>query len=167
MAIFTVPVVLNDFFRRVCGVTSSVVINRFINSSTLTTINTYTTLAGIFVYMTLNTNMNTNMLMDHCFKTESCNGVGAVISASLVDFLILDVLLKVFNFYFSRSVVDLLRAPPSVLSRTILCLQICFIKFPFLFVCGVLSAVFASVNRSEVPLILLVFSSMLGVFVSL
>ena len=84
--------------------------------------------------------------------------------ASLISFLILSILLGVFGFCFSHSMMRLLQTPADILEAAVLYLRVYFVGFPFLFMYNILSTMFTSIGESKIPLGLLIFSSVLNIF---
>ena len=61
----------------------------------------------------------------------------------------------------------LLNTPANIFDDAVLYLRIYFIGLPFLFMYNILSAIFNSLGKSRIPLYLLIFSSVLNVFLDL
>lgn len=62
---------------------------------------------------------------------------------------------------------SLLQTPADILDEAVLYLQVYFVGFPFLFMYNILSTMFTSIGESKIPLGLLVFSSVLNIFMDL
>ena len=90
-----------------------------------------------------------------------------VVSTSLLSFLVLSLLLSVFGFSFSYVMMKALQTPSDILKDAVLYLRVYFIGFPFLFMYNILSTMFTSVGESKIPLGLLIFSSILNIFLDL
>ena len=90
-----------------------------------------------------------------------------IVSTSLISFLILSILLGVFGFCFSHSMMRLLQTPADILEAAVLYLRVYFVGFPFLFMYNILSTMFTSIGESKIPLGLLIFSSVLNIFMDL
>lgn len=59
---FALPVVMKSFLRRYCGVTSALVMNRYVNTKTLTTINSTCALVIFLVSILLKLTVNDNAI---------------------------------------------------------------------------------------------------------
>ena len=90
-----------------------------------------------------------------------------IVSTSLISFLTLSIVLGVFGFCFSRSMMSALQTPADILDDAVLYLRIYFVGFPFLFMYNILSNMFTSIGESKIPLGLLIFSSILNIFMDL
>ena len=62
---------------------------------------------------------------------------------------------------------SLLQTPPDILDEAVLYLRVYFVGFPFLFMYNILSTMFTSIGESRIPLVLLIFSSVLNIFMDL
>lgn len=89
------------------------------------------------------------------------------IATFLITFLVLSSLLACFGFLFNPTVMRLLKTPEDIFSDAVLYLQIYFCGLPFMFMYNVLSANFNALGKSVIPLALLIFSSVLNVFLDL
>ena len=71
--------------------------------------------------------------------------------------LVLSIVLGVFGFCFSRSMMSTLQTPADILDDAVLYLRVYFVGFPFLFMYNILSTMFNSIGESKIPLGLLIF----------
>ena len=62
---------------------------------------------------------------------------------------------------------SLLQTPPDILDEAVLYLRVYFVGFPFLFMYNILSTMFTSIGESRIPLVLLIFSSVLNIFLDI
>ena len=62
---------------------------------------------------------------------------------------------------------SLLQTPEDILNEAVLYLRVYFVGFPFLFMYNILSTMFTSIGESKIPLGLLIFSSILNIFMDL
>ena len=71
------------------------------------------------------------------------------------------------GFDFSHSMMCLLQTPADILKEAVLYLHVYFVGSPFLFMYNILSTMFTSIGESKIPLGLLIFSSVLNIFMDL
>ena len=62
---------------------------------------------------------------------------------------------------------SLLQTPADILDEAVLYLRVYFVGFPFLFMYNILSTMFTSIGESKIPLVLLIFSSVLNILMDL
>ena len=105
--------------------------------------------------------------MSRYFGAREYGKMKTIVSTSLFSFLILSIVLGVFGFCFSQSMMRALQTPGDILNDAVLYLRVYFVGFPFLFMYNILSNMFTSIGESKIPLGLLVFSSILNIFMDL
>ena len=106
-------------------------------------------------------------LVSRCFGAKNYGRMKTIVSTSLISFLILSVVLGVFGFCFSHFMMSGLQTPADILEEAVLYLRVYFVGFPFLFMYNILSTMFTSIGESKIPLGLLIFSSILNIFMDL
>ena len=102
--------------------------------------------------------------MSRYFGARDYSKMKTIVSTSLISFLILSILLGVFGFGFSNIMMNALQTPADILDEAVLYLRVYFVGFPFLFMYNILSTMFTSIGESKIPLGLLIFSSILNIF---
>ena len=105
--------------------------------------------------------------MSRYFGAREYGKMKTIVSTSLFSFLILSIVLGVFGFCFSHSMMRVLQTPGDILNDAVLYLRVYFVGFPFLFMYNILSNMFTSIGESKIPLGLLVFSSILNIFMDI
>ena len=86
---------------------------------------------------------------------------------ALISFAAVSIVLGAFGFVMCQRILLALRTPANILEDAVLYLRIYFVGLPFLFMYNVLSAVFNALGNSKTPLYLLLFSSVLNIFLDL
>ena len=105
--------------------------------------------------------------MSRYFGAREYGKMKTIVSTSLFSFLILSIVLGVFGFCFSHWMMSVLQTPGDILDDAVLYLRVYFVGFPFLFMYNILSNMFTSIGESKIPLGLLIFSSILNIFMDL
>ena len=153
LTIFAMPMILGSFFQQVYNMADSIIVGQFVGSSALAAVGACAALTNVFICVALGARNYSKM------KT--------IVSTSLISFCILSILLGAFGFGFSRLMMSLLQTPADILDEAVLYLQVYFVGFPFLFMYNILSTMFTSIGESKIPLGLLIFSSVLNIFMDL
>ena len=105
--------------------------------------------------------------MSRAFGARSYERMKTIVSTSLISFLVLSIVLGTLGFVLSRPMMQLLQTPADILDTATLYLRVYFLGFPFLFMYNILSNMFTSIGESRIPLALLIFSSVLNIFMDL
>ena len=153
LTFFAMPMILGSFFQQIYNMADSIIVGQFVGSSALAAVGACAALTNVFICVALGAGEYGKM------KT--------IVSTSLFSFLILSIVLGVFGFCFSHWMMSVLQTPGDILNDAVLYLRVYFVGFPFLFMYNILSNMFTSIGESKIPLGLLIFSSILNIFMDL
>ena len=167
LTIFAMPMILGSFFQQVYNMADSIIVGRFVGSSALAAVGACAALTNVFICVALGAGVGAGVLVSRYFGAKEYGKMKTVVSTSLLSFLVLSLLLSVFGFSFSYVMMKALQTPSDILRTSVLYLRVYFIGFPFLFMYNILSTMFTSVGESKIPLGLLIFSSILNIFLDL
>ena len=167
MVAFAVPVFLGQLFQQLYNTADSIIVGNFSGKGALAAVsssgNLIFMMTGFFMGLTL----GAGVLVSRYFGAREYSKMKTIVSTSLISFLVLSVLLGVFGFCFSHSMMSMLQTPADILDEAVLYLRVYFVGFPFLFMYNILSTMFTSIGESRIPLVLLIFSSVLNIFMDL
>ena len=167
LTVFAMPMILGSFFQQVYNMADSIIVGQFVGSSALAAVGACAALTNVFICIALGAGVGAGVLVSRCFGARDYSKMKTIVSTSLISFLILSILLGVFGFCFSRSMMSLLQTPADILDEAVLYLRVYFVGFLFLFMYNILSTMFTSIGESKIPLGLLIFSSVLNIFMDL
>ena len=163
LTVFAMPMILGSFFQQIYNMADSIIVGQFVGSSALAAIGACAALTNVFICVAL----GAGVLVSRYFGAREYGKMKTIVSTSLFSFLILSIVLGVFGFCFSHSMMRVLQTPGDILNDAVLYLRVYFVGFPFLFMYNILSNMFTSIGESKIPLGLLVFSSILNIFMDL
>ena len=89
------------------------------------------------------------------------------IRTAMLSFLLISLLLGGIGLCFSRQIMETLNTPADAMDIAVIYLNIYFYGLPFLFMYNILSSMFNALGESRIPLYLLIFSSVLNIFLDL
>ena len=167
LTIFAMPIILGSFFQQVYNMADSIIVGQFVGSSALAAVGACAALTNVFICVALGAGTGAGVLVSRYFGARDYGKMKTIVSTSLISFFILSIVLGSFGFGFSRFMMSLLQTPNDILDEAVLYLRIYFIGFPFLFMYNILSTMFTSIGESKIPLGLLIFSSILHIFMDL
>lgn len=167
LTIFAMPMILGSFFQQIYNMADSVIVGQFVGSSALAAVGACAALTNVFICVALGAGVGAGVLVSRYFGAREYGKMKTIMSTSLFSFLILSIVLGIFGFCFSRSMMRVLQTPGDILNDAVLYLQVYFAGFPFLFMYNILSNMFTSIGESKIPLGLLIFSSILNIFMDL
>ena len=85
----------------------------------------------------------------------------------LISFFILSIFLFIFGLLTHENLLRMLNTPTNIFSDASLYLEIYFMGLPSLFMYNILSSIFNALGKSQIPLYLLIFSSILNIALDL
>ena len=145
----------------------SIIVGQFVGFSALVAVGACAALTNVFICVALGAGVGAGVLVSRYFGAREYGKMKTIVSTSLFSFLILSIVLGVFGFCFSHSMMRILQTPGDILNDAVLYLRVYFVGFPFLFMYNILSNMFTSIGESKIPLGLLVFSSILNIFMDI
>ena len=167
LTVFVMPIILGSFFQQVYNMADSIIVGQFVGSSALAAVGACAALNNVFICVALGAGVGAGVLVSRYFGAKDNGKMKTIVSTSLLSFLILSIVLGVFGFCFSHSMMSGLQTPADILEDAVLYLRVYFAGFPFLFMYNILSTMFTSIGESKIPLGLLIFSSILNIFMDL
>ena len=167
LTIFAMPMILGSFFQQVYNMADSIIVGQFVGSSALAAVGACAALTNVFICIALGAGVGAGVLVSRYFGARNYSKMKTIISTSLISFLILSIILGGLGFCFSHLMMSLLQTPDDILNEAVLYLRVYFVGFPFLFMYNILSTMFTSIGESKIPLGLLIFSSILNIFMDL
>ena len=167
LTVFAMPMILGSFFQQVYNMADSIIVGQFVGSSALAAVGACAALTNVFICVALGAGVGAGVLVSRYFGAQNYSKMKTIVSTSLISFLILSILLGVFGFVFSHFMMSLLQTPADILDEAVLYLRVYFVGFPFLFMYNILSTMFNSIGESKIPLGLLIFSSVLNIFLDI
>ena len=165
LTVFAMPLILGSFFQQVYNMTDSIIVGQFVGSSALAAVGACAALTNVFICVALGAGVG--VLVSRYFGARNYSKMKTIVSTSLISFLFLSIILGAFGFCFSHLMMNLLETPADILDEAVLYLRVYFVGFPFLFMYNILSTMFTSIGESKIPLGLLIFSSVLNIFMDL
>ena len=167
LTFFAMPMILGSFFQQIYNMADSIIVGQFVGSSALAAVGACAALTNVFICVALGAGVGAGVLVSRYFGAKEYGKMKTIVSTSLLSFLILSIVLGVLGLCFSRPMMRVLQTPPDILDEAVLYLRVYFAGFPFLFMYNILSTMFTSMGESRIPLGLLIFSSILNIFMDL
>ena len=165
LTVFAMPMILGSFFQQIYNMADSIIVGQFVGSSALAAVGACAALTNVFICVALGAGVGAGVLVSRYFGAREYGKMKTIVSTSLLSFFILSIVLGIFGF--SHWMMSTLQTPADILDDAVLYLRVYFVGFPFLFMYNILSTMFTSIGESKIPLGLLIFSSVLNIFMDL
>lgn len=164
---FAIPIILGNLFQQFYNMTDSIIVGRFVGENALAAVGASYSLTTVFIMIAIGSGMGASVLISQYMGAKEYYKMKTSVYTALISFLFVSVIMLIFGLIMKERLLVKLNTPSNILADSVLYLQIYFIGLPFLFMYNVLSAVFNALGKSQIPLYLLIFSSVLNVFLDL
>lgn len=167
LAVFTLPMIIGNLFQQFYTMVDSVVVGRFVSEEALAAVGASYSFTNVFICIAIGGGVGASVITSRYLGARNYKKMMQSAYTALISFLILSILLAAFGLFYGRTFMVYLNTPDNILDMASEYLRIYFWGLPFLFMYNVLSAIFNAIGRSRIPLYLLIFSSLLNVFLDI
>lgn len=164
---FALPMIIGNLFQQFYNMADSIIVGKFVSEEALAAVGASYSLTTIFIMIAIGGGIGSSVITSHYLGAKDYIKMKTSIYTALISFFVLSILLFLFGYLSNRHLMLLLNTPANIFDDAVLYLRIYFIGLPFLFMYNILSAIFNSLGKSNIPLYLLIFSSILNVFLDL
>lgn len=163
LLLFAFPMIVGNLFQQFYTMVDSVVVGRFVGENALAAVGASYSLTNVFISIAIGGGVGASVLTSRYFGARDYRRMKSSVYTALLTFLTISILLGGVGLLFSRQIMVGLNTPGNILSDATEYLNIYFIGLPFLFMYNVLSSMFNALGKSNIPLGLLIFSSVFNV----
>ena len=163
MLVFAFPMIVGNLFQQFYTMVDSVIVGQFVGENALAAVGASYSLTNVFISIAIGGGVGASVLTSRYFGARDYRRMKESVYTALSAFLVVSILLGGVGLLFSRQIMVALNTPDNILSDATTYLDIYFIGLPFLFMYNVLSSMFNALGRSQIPLALLIFSSLFNV----
>lgn len=164
LIIFAWPMILGNLFQQFYTMVDSIVVGRYVSEGALAAVGASYSVTNVFICIAIGGGIGASVVISQYFGAREYQKMKQAAYTALLSFLILSVVLGILGFMFGKQIMQLLNTPDSILGMSVIYLDIYFLGLPFLFLYNVFSAMFNAIGQSRIPLYLLMFSSVLNIF---
>lgn len=163
LLLFALPMILGNLFQQFYNMADSIIVGRFVGEDALAAVGASYSLTTVFIMVAIGGGIGASVLTSQYLGAAHYGRMKTSVYTALISFLVLSVILAVFGLFMNETILTLLKTPENIMADAVLYLEIYFIGLPFLFMYNILSAIFNAVGKSNIPLYLLLFSSVLNI----
>jgi putative MATE family efflux protein len=142
-------------------------VGRFIGASALAALGAASPVMNILLFLIIGICLGMSVLMGQYFGEQNIVKLKRVISTSLISGGVFTIVLVLFGFFFSRSILSFLSTPIAILDDATSYLQIIFIGLVFTFIYNIYASTLRSMGNSKASLYFLIASGLLNVIMDL
>lgn len=167
LLIFALPMIIGNLFQQFYTMVDSMVVGHFVSESALAAVGASYSLTNVFICIAIGGGVGASVITSRYFGARAYQKMKKSAYTALIAFLGMSIILGIIGLFMGKQIMQILNTPDSVLDMATEYLNIYFIGLPFLFMYNVLSAMFNAIGRSRIPLYLLIFSSVLNIFLDI
>lgn len=164
LLVFALPIIIGNMFQQFYTLVDSAVVGRYVGITALAAVGASTSLTNIFIFVASGGGMGASVIVSRYFGAKEYKKMKSAIYTAMLSFLILSTLLAAFGLVFGKGIMTLLKTPPDALELAVEYLNIYFYGLPLLFMYNIISSMFNALGKSKIPLVFLIFSSLLNIF---
>ena len=163
LLLFAMPMIIGNLFQQFYTMVDSIVVGRFVSENALAAVGASYALTTVFISIAIGGGVGASVITSRYFGARDYRKMMLSISTALTVFLATSVVLGGVGLLLGRQIMIALNTPVDVLGDATVYLNIYFLGLPFLFMYNILSAMFNALGRSQIPLYLLIFSSLFNI----
>lgn len=164
---FAIPIILGNLFQQFYNMTDSIIVGRFVGEDALAAVGASYSLTTVFIMIAIGSGMGASVLISQYMGAKEYYKMKTSVYTALISFLAVSIIMMLFGLLMKERLLLILNTPKNIFEDSVTYLKIYFMGLPFLFMYNVLSAVFNALGKSQIPLYLLIFSSILNVVLDL
>lgn len=161
---FALPMILGNLFQQFYNMADSVIVGQCVGEEALAAVGASYSLTTVFIMIAIGGGIGASVITSQYLGAKEYRRMKTSVYTALISFAAVSVVLGIFGFVMCERILAALHTPQNILAEAVLYLRIYFVGMPFLFMYNILSSVFNSLGNSKTPLYLLIFSSVLNVF---
>lgn len=163
LLIFAFPIIIGNMFQQLYTLVDSAVVGRYVGITALAAVGASTSLTNIFIFVAAGGGIGASVIVSRYFGAKQYGKMKSAIYTAMISFLLLSVALAALGLIFGKDIMLLLKTPADALELAVEYLNIYFYGLPLLFMYNIISSMFNALGKSKIPLVLLIFSSVLNV----
>ncbi len=164
---FALPMILGNLFQQFYNMVDSVIVGQCVGEDALAAVGASYSLTTVFIMIAIGGGIGASVITSQYLGAKEYGKMKTSIYTALISFAVVSIVLGIFGFIMCGHILRGLNTPGNILADAVLYLRIYFTGLPFLFMYNVLSSVLNALGNSRTPLYLLIFSSILNVFLDL
>ena len=161
--VFSVPIIIGNLFQQLYTMVDSAVVGRFVGEQALAAVGASYSLTVVFICVAIGGGVGSSVIVSKYFGARNFSAMKTAVSTAFLTFLGISVFLGAVGIVINRPLLVLLKTPSDALDMALVYLRIYFLGLPFLFMYNVISSMFNALGKSRIPLVFLIFSSVLNV----
>lgn len=165
--LFALPMILGNLFQQFYNMADTIIVGKFVGEDALAAVGASYSLTTVFIMIAIGGGIGASVLTSQYLGAGDYGKMKTSVNTALFTFLVLSIMLTLAGLWANPEILRLLKTPENIMDDALLYLQIYFLGMPFLFMYNILASTFNALGESKIPLYLLIFSSLLNIFLDL
>ncbi len=164
---FALPMIIGNLFQQFYNMADSIIVGRFAGEDALAAVGASYSFTTVFIMIAIGGGIGSSVLTSQYLGAKQYSKMKTSAYTFLITFGAVSLVLSALGLLYNPLILHALKTPDNIMADALLYLQIYFSGLPFMFMYNILSANFNALGKSQIPLILLIFSSILNILMDL
>ena len=167
LIIFALPMLIWNIFHQLYNLVDTIIVWRYISDLALASVGAAFPIFFLLLSISIWLATWASVIVSQLFGAKDLKNVKKSSYTALLSTLVIWILIGIFWFFFSGSMLRLLNTPENIFEWSKQYLQIIFIFGVFIFVHNMATSIFNALWDSKTPLIVMIASALMNVFLDL
>lgn len=164
---FALPMVVGNIFQQLYNIVDSIIVGNFVGVNALAAVGASYPIIFVFITVANGASIGCSVVISQLFGAKNFNKMKSSIYTALLSVGILGLMLMFMGLAFSENILRILQIKNIIFNDASLYMNISFLGTIFLFIYNISTSSFNALGDSKTPLVFLIFSSMINVFLDL
>ena len=167
MILFAIPLLAGNVFQQLYNTIDSIIVGQVVGPDGLGAVTSVAPAINTLVGFFMGFSAGSSVVISHYFGAKNIPGLRRAVHTSVICTFILSLFLMIVGFFLTPPLLVFMSTPESVMPLATQYLQIYFLGITGLMMYNIGSAILRAVGDSVRPLILLIITSILNIFLDL
>lgn len=167
LLLFALPMILGNLFQQFYNIADSVIVGNFVGERALAAVGASYAITNVFIAIAIGGGIGSSVIISQCLGAGQKGKMKTAVFTTLINFFVVSICLGALGLFLNHRILGWVNTPQEVFSDAALYLAIYFAGLPFLFMYNVEASIFNALGDSRTPLYLLIFSSLLNIFLDM
>lgn len=167
---FAIPIALTAILEQLFNASDIAVVGNFtgdLKNIAMAAVGANSPIIGLVVNFFIGFSLGANVVIAKAFGENNKDSISKTVHTSIILSLICGIVIGIIGEIFSPSILRILKVPDDVFPYALSYLRIYFVGLPVILLYNFEAAIFRSIGRSKVPLVVLAISGMINIILNL
>lgn len=164
---FALPMIFGNLFQQFYNITDSIIVGKFVGQQALAAVGASYAITNVFIAIAIGGGIGSSVVISQFLGAGKIGKMKTAVFTTMINFLLIAALLGLVGVILNHQILTWVNTPEDVFGDAAVYLAIYFVGLPFLFMYNVQASIFNALGDSRTPLYLLIFSSLLNIFLDM